>query len=254
MNSIKISLVSYLNSKPFLYGFDHFKFQTDIDLVLDIPSVCAQKLMNGKADLGLVPVAILPEMKECHIISEYCIGAEGKVGSVILYSQVPLNEIKNILLDYQSETSIVLVRILAKYFWKIDPQWTKATINYENKVSADTAAVIIGDRAFGIEEQYTYSYDLAEEWQKFTQLPFVFACWVANKKLPESFLKEFNQALKYGLDNRPSLVNELIKNNDFPFDVATYLTENIKYDFDSAKKKALDLFLNYMSTLKKLNN
>ena len=249
MNKIKISLVSYLNSKPFLYGLEHYKLNTEIDIALDIPSVCAQKLMEGKVDLGLVPVAILPKLAEHYIVSDYCIGAEGKVGSVMLYSDVPLQEIKNVLLDYQSHTSVMLVRVLAKYFWKINPQWILAKADYENNINGNTAAVIIGDRTFGLEDKYAYSYDLAEEWQKFAHLPFVFACWVANKKLPDIFINEFNQALKYGLDNRPALIAELTESNAYPSDIDVYLNEKIKYDYDDPKKKALDLFLNYISTL-----
>jgi chorismate dehydratase len=251
MNKIKISLVSYLNSRPFLYGLEHYKLQTELDLALDIPSVCARKLMEGEVDLGLVPIAILPKLSEHYIISEYCIGAEGKVGSVMLYSNVPLAEIKNVLLDYQSYTSVTLVRVLAKFFWKINPEWTPATADFENNIDENTAAVIIGDRTFGLENKYLYSYDLSEEWQKFTGLPFVFACWVANKKLPESFINEFNKALKYGMDNRQALITELVNSKVYPTNIDVYLNETIKYDFDDSKKKALDLFLNFVSKLDK---
>ena len=249
MNKIKISLVSYLNSKPFLYGLEHYKIHTDVDIALDIPSVCAQKLIEGKVDLGLIPVAILPKLKEQYIISDYCIGAEGKVSSVMLYSHVPLPEIKNVLLDYQSHTSVALVKILAKKFWKIDPEWIPAKIDYEKNIIGNTAAVIIGDRTFSLKNKYAYAYDLAEEWQKMTQLPFVFACWVANKKLPDGFGKEFNEALKYGVDNRAELITELSEQHIYPTDIATYLYENIKFDLGSSQKKAMDLFLKYLSSI-----
>ncbi len=249
MNKIKISVVSYLNSKPFIYGLNHFKLINEIDLQLDIPSVCAQKLISGKVDIGLIPVAGLPKLIEKYIISDYCIGAEGKVASVMLYSNVPLNEIKNVLLDYQSNTSVLLVKVLAHNFWKINPQWIQAKADYENDIKENTAAVIIGDRTFGIENKYAYMYDLAEEWQKFTQLPFVFACWVANKKLPDNFLNEFNQALKYGIDHRQELIDELIKQKAYPTDIEFYLNHNVKYDYNSAQKQALNLFLDYISQL-----
>lgn len=250
MSKIKISVVSYLNSKPFLYGLNHSGMINEIDLQLDIPSVCAQKLIDGKVDIGLIPVAVLPQLKEKYIISDYCIGAEGKVASVILYSKVPLQEIKNILLDYQSKTSVLLVKVLAGNFWKIDPQWIPAKADYENDIEGTTAAVIIGDRTFELENKYPYSYDLAEEWQKLTQLPFVFACWVANKKLPDHFIREFNQALKYGIDNRTKLIAELVGQNTYSTDIAAYLNINIKYDYDSSKEKALKLFLDYISKMK----
>lgn len=248
MDKIKVSVVSYLNSKPFLYGLQHSSVLESIDLQLDMPSVCAQKLIEGKVDIGLIPVAVLPKLREYHIITDYCIGAEGRVNSVMLYSHVPLNEIESILLDYQSRTSVTLVKVLAANFWKITPRWTAAKTGFENKISGTTAGVIIGDRTFGLEGKYPYTYDLAEEWQKLTGLPFVFACWVANKKLPERFIKEFNSALKNGLDKREVLIPELTKEN-YLTDVGNYLKNSIKYDYKSAQKQALNLFLKYISQL-----
>jgi chorismate dehydratase len=246
MDKIKISVVSYLNSKPFIYGLQHSFINTDIDLQLDIPSECARKLLDGSVDVGLVPVAILPKLNEYHIISDYCIGAEGKVDSVMLYSNVPLNQIKTVVLDYQSRTSVTLVRVLAKYFWKINPEWIPAQQNFETQIENTTAAVIIGDRTFGLENTYPFSYDLAEEWQKLTHLPFVFACWVANKKLPDNFINRFNEALRVGLDSRSVLIEELIKTENYLTDISKYLNQSIKYDFNSPQKEALSLFLNYI--------
>ena len=249
MDKIKVSIVSYLNSKPFVYGIAHSEIFNTIELQQDIPSVCAKKLMDGTVDVGLIPVAVLPLLKEKYIISDYCIGAVGKVASVMLYSHVPLEEISTVLLDYQSRTSVTLVKVLAQNFWKIKPKWISAEVDFERKINGSTAAVIIGDRTFAIGDTYKYVYDLAEEWQKFTQLPFVFACWVANKKLPDSFLHDFNSALKYGLDNRTSLIAELQKDINYSSDIETYLTKNIDYDYNSAKKEALELFLTYLSKL-----
>ena len=92
MDKVKISVVSYLNSKPFIMGLLKSNLADRIDLQLDIPAVCAQKLLEGKVDLGLIPVAVLPLLKEKYIISNYCIGAAGKVASVMLYSDVPLKQ------------------------------------------------------------------------------------------------------------------------------------------------------------------
>lgn len=246
---IKISAVSYLNSKPFIYGLQHADLINEIDLSLDIPSTCAQKLITDKADIGLIPVSAIPQLKEYYIISDYCIGAEGKVTSVMLYSQVPLNEIKKVLLDYQSLTSINLVKVLAKNYWKISPKWTPAEPDFETHINETTAAVIIGDRTFGLNNKYKYSYDLSEEWQKFTQLPFVFACWIANKKLPDTFISRFNNALKKGLDNRAVLINELKVKDEYFTGLDLYLNNSISYDYDISKKQALQLFLDYTAKL-----
>jgi chorismate dehydratase len=241
--------VSYLNSKPFVYGLQHSDIINEINLQLDIPSVCAKKLIEGTVDIGLIPVAVIPEIKEHYIISDYCIGAVGKVSSVMLYSKVPLKEIKNILLDYQSRTSVALVKILAHHFWKINPIWVETSINYEDKINNENAAVIIGDRTFGLEKKYSYTYDLAEEWQKYTQLPFVFACWVANKKISPVFINKFNKALKEGLDNRLQLVKELKQKANYTIDINTYLHKNISYSYNNEKQKALALFLHYLHAM-----
>lgn len=249
-DKVKISVVSYLNSKPFIYGIEQSDVYKNIDLQLDIPSQCAKKLVDGQVDIGLIPVAVIPELKEHYIISDYCIGAVGKVSSVMLYSEVPLPSIQRILLDYQSRTSVALVQVLAREFWNIHPEWVAASHNYENQIRGNTAAVIIGDRTFGLERMYPFVYDLSEEWQKFMSLPFVFACWVANKKLPEPFINSLNAALRFGLDHRKQLIRELVQKTSYKIDVEKYLTKSISYDYDNAKRQALKLFLGYMAKLR----
>lgn len=244
---IRISAVSYLNTIPFIYGIENSKVSDEIDLSLDMPSDCAQKLLNGEVDLGLVPVAILPQMKQYHIISDYCIGAEGVVDSVALYSDVPLNEIENIYLDYQSKTSITLVQVLADKHWDISPNWKKATAGFENEIKGTTAGVIIGDRTFNLSKAYKYKYDLAEEWFKFTGLPFVFACWVSNKELPEAFITQFNKALESGVNNIDEAVAEYDQNSIQKKQLTTYLTEHISYPLDNEKRKAIDKFLGFVA-------
>jgi chorismate dehydratase len=246
MHKVRISAVSYLNSTPFVYGLEHSDLIHEVELSLDIPAVCAEKLRSGTVQLGLIPVAVIPLLKEFHIISDYCIGAVGKVNSVMLYSDVPLNEIKTVLLDYQSRTSVSLVRVLASEYWKIDPSWEKASEGYIGNIGGSTAAVVIGDRTFGLNEKFRFVYDLADEWQKFSGLPFVFACWVSNTQLPGTFIEKFNSAMKLGLDSRPILIEELISSGKYKTDIAEYLYKSISYDYDAEKKQALQLFLSYL--------
>src|SRR3546814_3736700 len=97
MSKIRVSAVSYANTKPFVYGIQHDQALLEkMDFMLDIPADCARKLKEGRADLGLVPVAVLPELPYYEIVSDYCIGAVGEVNSVFLFSRKPLEEIKTI--------------------------------------------------------------------------------------------------------------------------------------------------------------
>ena len=245
---IKISCVTYLNSQPFIYGLKNDSLINEIELSLDVPSLCAEKLLSGEIDIGLVPVAIIPKLKESYIISDYCIGADGKVETVLLLSDVPLEKINSVLLDYQSRTSVLLVKILAEKFWKISPQWMNGGNDFEKNISGDIAGLVIGDRAFGMKKKFKFAYDLAEEWKKFTSLPFVFACWVSNKKIPDDFIFRFNSALQDGLKNIPLVASQYPSNE---FDTKDYLTKKVSFNLDARKKEAMKLFLNYASQLQK---
>jgi chorismate dehydratase len=245
MDKIKISAVSYLNTKPLLYGILQHPIQKNIDLTLDIPSVCAEKLRSGAADLGLVPVAILPELKNSQLISDYCIGATGAVATVCVFSQVPIEDIEQIYLDYHSRTSVELLKILLRNYWKMNPLLLPSAAGYEQKIKGSTAALIIGDRAVGLNKQYPYVYDLGAIWTEMTQLPFVFAAWVSCKPLEARFIQQFNQALKNGIQHIPQLTY-LLQSPHPDFDLKYYYTNNISYHLDEAKKKGLKLFLSYL--------
>jgi chorismate dehydratase len=244
---IQLSAVSYLNTKPFLFGLKLAKM-SDLEISVDMPSECARKLIENEVDLGLIPVAVIPALKEAHILPGFCIGADGPVESVKLYSQVPLEEIKTILLDYQSRTSVTLVRVLASEFWKISPEWEKASEGFENAVAGTTAAVIIGDRTFTLNGKFPYEYDLAGEWKKMTGLPFVFACWVSNKKLPDDFIQRFSQAMELGLGHLPEVVKEESPKYA-PFNVENYLSKSLKLRLDRRAEEGLGMFLEKMKQL-----
>jgi chorismate dehydratase len=249
MEKIKVSCVSYLNSRPFLFGLQNTAISNEIELSLDVPSKCADKLIDGVVDIGLVPVAVLDELNEFHVISDYCIGAEGEVGSVLLLSDVPLNKIKTVLLDYNSRTSALLVQVLADKFWNINPGWVDTDKNYEQAIAGDTAGLVIGDRTFELKKKYNYAFDLSAEWKQYTNLPFVFACWTSNRVLDRGFVKRFNDALRYGLMNTEQVIEEYIEETGAHIDVRDYLENKISYGLDKRKKFSLELFINYMHEL-----
>lgn len=229
---------------PFLYGLEQSGLiGSKINLSRDIPSECARKLLHNEVDIGLIPVAVIPLLKESYIISDFCIGADGAVHSVMLYSQVPLEKIEKIYLDYQSRTSVKLVQVLAKEFWKINPKFIPAEKGYEENISETTAAVVIGDRTFELNGQFSFVFDLAQEWKKMTEMPFVFACWVANKKIPINFLNTFNNALAYGVSNIDKSIEVYQLHNQYSIDIAYYLKNNIVYSFGKKQQEALNLFL-----------
>jgi len=211
-----------------------------VDLKIDFPSRIAVMLLENEIDVGLVPVAVIPEMKEHYIISDYCIGCDGAVASVGLFSDVPLQKIEKILLDYQSRTSVELLKILIREYWKIDPILETTMGEYQSKISGTTAALVIGDRALEQRKISPYIFDLGLEWKKFTGLPFVFAAWISNKKLDANFTDTFNNANAYGLNN----LDLVLRVNPYnAFDLKDYYTKYISYSLDENKLFALKNFI-----------
>lgn len=242
---MRLTAVSYLNTKPFIYGLYRSDLAEMIDLSLDIPSVCAQKLLTGEAEIALTPVAIIPQLPTAYLVSDYCIGSTGSVKTVCVFSEVPLKKIKKLFLDFHSRTSVALVQLLCEKYWKISPEFIPASEGFENKIKGDTAGLIIGDRAIGCEEKYKYTFDLGEAWTAWTGLPFVFAAWVSTKPIHPEIMRRFNAALQLGLEHLPELLKIIpsIPN----FDTEKYFRENISYTLDDAKWLGLNRFLGYLS-------
>lgn len=241
---IRVTAVSYLNTKPFIYGIFRSDLSEWIDLSLDIPSVCAQKLATGAADLSLAPVAIIPDLEESHVVSDFCIGATGPVKTVCLFSAVPVTEIKRIYLDFHSKTSATLVPLLCRDYWGIHPEFLPASEGFERRIGGDTAGLIIGDRAIGREHDFAYTYDIGEAWVNWTGLPFVFAAWVSRRPLDPDFIHRFNEALQFGISRVPELTKIIPA---IPgFDMEAYFRKNISYELDAAKWEGLQRFLHLL--------
>ena len=251
MDKIRISAVKYANTYPFIYGLKESGFDKKVILETDHPADCAAKLISGKVDIGLIPVAALPLLKEYYIISDYCIGSNGNVRTVMLLSNCPFKEIRSIYLDYRSRSSVNLAKVLARNSWRREYNWinTSEGFNFRN-IGRDEAVVLIGDQCFEFERSFRYKLDLAMEWKEFSGLPFVFACWTANKPIENEFVKEFNKALQLGVNNIDAVVKKFGKAGTITGKILrTYLIDNIDYNFNHEKKTGLKLFLELMGNL-----
>ena len=246
MKTLNISAVSYLNTYPFVYGIQQSGYLQDYHLYLEVPSMCAERLKSGEADIALVPAGALPDFRDYTVVSDYCLGAVKEVITVLLLSDKPLDKIRKIYLDFDSRTSARLVQVLANSFWMIKPEFERLKPGQAEDLKHKEAIVAIGDKTFGMREHYKYSYDLAGEWIRFSGLPFVFAVWVALKPMPEELLIQFNKALKFGVQNIDGVLDYYSSRLPRNADCRQYLTENISYTLDKVKKEGLNLFLSYL--------
>jgi chorismate dehydratase len=241
LRKIKVGAVSYLNTKPLLYGVKRHPVLEEIELVEAFPAKIAQMLIDDELDMGLIPVGIIPKLKKSFINGLHCIGCEGPVASVCIFSEVPMEEVDTVYLDYQSRTSVLLAQILLKEFWTKDVRIIKAASeDYRKEIRGKAAGLVIGDRALEQRMVSSCCYDLGEAWMDHTGLPFVFAAWISNKELPQGFISRFDEANAQGLDH----LDEVIIENQFPYyDLGHYFTKNISYSLTAEKRKGLELFL-----------
>jgi chorismate dehydratase len=246
MSFIKIAAVSYLNTFPFVHGIINSGYLNDCILDLDVPSVCAEKLRKGEVDIALVPVGAIPDFADSQIITNYCIGAVNSVKTVVLLSQEPLHEIKRIYLDFDSRSSVQLVKVLAREHWKIQPEWLPLQSNQMVSLRNHEAVVAIGDKTFEMVKHFRYMYDLAEEWIRFTRLPFVFAAWMSVKPIPPAFVESLDKALEWGVQRKAEALQFFGEKLPACDDCLGYLENNISYDFDDAKKAGLNRFLGFL--------
>ncbi len=236
--------MSYLNTKPLLYGIENSPIIREISLIQEYPAKIADMLLADEIDIGLVPVAIIPRMPEYHINTHYCIGSDGPVASVCLFSEVPLEEIKTVLLDYQSRTSVLLAEILFEKHWKRTPEFETAGPDFFRRIGGNTAAVVIGDLALQLRPVTAFVYDLGEAWKQMTGLPFVFAAWISNKVLDPGWVERFDQANAFGLNNIKKVVEGV---TEIDFDLDKYFTQYLSYDFNETKQMGMNLFLKILA-------
>ncbi|MBR0255728.1 MAG: menaquinone biosynthesis protein [Bacteroidales bacterium] len=237
---VRIAAINYLNTIPFLYGLETRMAPGEIVMQFCTPSVSAALLREGKADIGIMPVGALGDLKNPSIVSDFCIGATGPVASVLVVSGRPVQEVDEILLDVDSRTSVLLTQYLCREKWHIAPRLKPFDFS-RDALDLSRCYLLIGDKALRHGGEFRHVYDLASEWIALKHLPFVFACWTASRPLEPSFIESFNQALEYGIRHIPEAVEKY--DHQFPREYAyRYLRDNISFTLDSEKRAGLSEF------------
>jgi chorismate dehydratase len=280
MTKLKIAASTYLNSAPLVYSFLRGELKNECEFLGDAaPAYCADLLKQGLVNIALIPVIEYQSMSSISqicLIPDIAVAAKDFVKSVILVTKCPIQEIRTVSLDTSSRTSAALVKIILEKFYQINPTYISAKPNLLEMFKNSDAALIIGDPAIKIRKDFSNDYqiyDLAQEWKKFTSLPFVFACWGVNLSLfdnqisllpidllpselflnKDSLKKEifspkrinsiFIQAKKEGLKMLEVIVKEYSK--DLEIDEAVlldYLEKNVNYDLDKENLLGLERF------------
>lgn len=254
MRRLRISAISYLNTAPLMWDFEHGEAGRSFDISYTLPSSCARALAEGSADLGIIPAAAYAQIPGLQILPDVAIASRRAVRSILLVSQIPVELVRTVALDTSSMTSVALTKVLFEKWLGGGREFVSMEPNIEKMLEECDAGLLIGDPALQVDRRRYHTLDLAEEWIRYTGKPFVFAFWAVR----EQALNEADPALDLGAIFRESRDHGLqpeslaqIQREWAPrlglteSDVRTYLTENIHYQLDAGCLQGLRLFYQY---------
>jgi chorismate dehydratase len=243
-SKLRLAVVSFLNTKPFVWGLQNHSISSQLQIATATPVEIGEMLKNNSADVGLVPVAMLNDIPSASIFSDYCIGCNGPVESVKIFSHVSIQEAETLLLDERSRTSQKLAQVICRKFWNISPAY-RSSGNVVSGISKQTAGLLIGDEALRMHQAFPFQYDLGDVWKQMTGLPFVFAVWVSIRELNNPWPLLFNEAFSWGISHVANVCEEE-KEKFEGIDISQYLRNNISYQLTDQKREAMSLFLEWI--------
>lgn len=261
MRRLRISAISYLNTAPLMWDFEHGEAGRNFNISYTVPSSCARSLAEGSADLGIIPAAAYAKIPGLQILPDVAIASRRAVRSILLVSQIPVELVRTVALDISSMTSVALTKVLFQKWLGGERQFVSMEPDIEKMLEQCDAGLLIGDPALQVDRRKYHTIDLAEEWIRYTGKPFVFAFWaVRSQALKEADPKLdiasiFRESRDHGLqpDNLARLEREWAPRVGLTeSDVHSYLTENIHYQLDSGCLQGLRLFYQYAAEISAL--
>jgi len=254
MRRLRISAISYLNTAPLMWDFEHGSIGREFEISYTSPSQCAAALREGSADIGIIPAAAYATIPNLSILPSVAIASRCAVRSILLVSKTPLEKIRSVALDNSSLTSAALLKVLFAKWWPGKRTFNDMVPDLERMLSHHDAALLIGDPALKVDRSRYVTYDLAEEWIRFTGKPFVFAFWAvrqaALKDAPLSFdlTTIFQESRDHGLETHrlDQIAREWSPRTGLSeAGIKDYLTTNIHYYLDQGCLDGLNLFYSY---------
>ena len=256
MRRLRISAISYLNTAPLMWDFENAetaeRLKQHFEVSYTIPSQCAEELKAGTADIGIIPVAAYTRIPDLVIIPDVAIASKNQVRSILLVSKVPLDKIRSVATDSSSRTSTALVQVFLKKFVGLNPGFTAQKPDLKEMLRWHNAGMLIGDAALQAGTAGFHVYDLAEEWRRWTYLPFVFAFWgVRREALGKAatgpdLAQVFQQSRDHGLEHIPEIADQWAGRLHLKAEtLRNYLRDNIDYSLDPENLQGLKLFYRY---------
>ena len=247
---LRLGAVSYLNVRPLVAGLGD---DPDVSLRFDVPSTCARLLSDGEIDIGMVPSISWLDRQGDRIVPGGCIGSEGPVASVALFTRRPMTEVRTVALDASSRTSAALVRILCRRYFSIDPVFLTQSPDVSTMLAVADAALLIGDPALFLDHRALglQKIDLGGLWTGMTGLPFVWAFWSGRAEAASpATVRRLQAAAKRGAGSIDTIAAEYCRSTPTCELIArNYLRSNMRYGFGPREVDGLRAYYREVAAL-----
>jgi chorismate dehydratase len=240
---IRVSVVDFVNARPLTWGLLNDP-PPGVEVLRDLPSVCAERLARGEVEAGLIPSIEYQRAAGLRAVGRLGIAAASEVRSVLLVSLVSRERIRSVSLDPASRTSAALTRILLKRSYGLEPRYTERSTSAPEQAGTSDASLIIGDPALKARLNGHVVLDLAAEWRAFSGHPFVFAFWAVRDGVDaQELAKILLASRKAAVENFDRLVSqEAAESGLSEAVVRDYLLHSLHYELDAGDLAGLDLF------------
>jgi chorismate dehydratase len=200
---MRIGRIPYINCYPVYGAVDRGLVPLQGEIVDGVPSALNGLMANGALDVSVISaVEYARDSKRYLLLPDLAISCDGPVRSVVLFSKRPASELhgRRVLVSKSSMTSVALLELLFENVWDAKPAFVPADAELSDVEKfgehEHDARLVIGDAALHLWSRlrspadyaphpslsaYRYAYDLGNEWKSWTDLPFVFAVWVAQR-------------------------------------------------------------------------
>ncbi|GAB7078620.1 menaquinone biosynthetic enzyme MqnA/MqnD family protein [Megalodesulfovibrio paquesii] len=186
----RLGRIEYVNVAPIYYPLEAGWLQHGCEMQSGTPAECNVFMRAGEVDISSVSSIEYARAPERYLLLPgLAIASFGPVGSVLLFSSVPLEELKDksILVTAASHTSAALLQLLLTQRFGACPPLVHAEGGIRKHLSrgaCPAAALAIGDEALVLAKNpcFSHTYDLGAMWREATGLPFVFGLWAARRE------------------------------------------------------------------------
>jgi chorismate dehydratase len=276
MSKLRISIVGFLNTAPLVWGFTDGPLEGRYDLSFTVPSLCAEELRSGNADIAIIPAIEYQRIEDLVVLPDIAVAAKGEVRSILLLAKKPVQLAKRIALDTNSRSSIALVHLLCRGLWGISPEFVNAAPDPSAMLAEADAALLIGDPALRVRIQADalltkqaagpgaacctgedgeqpvpgvdtlFIYDVAQQWREMTGRPCVLAIWAARRDaVTPQVVADFLASRDYGLAHIGDIAEGAALKLDLPPNqLESYLRDNIDFSLDAENLDGLNLYFN----------